>query len=70
MRKKLFCILPNLECCNFLISQLKNLCVSEKDICVVNNEDSSLEDLHKVTHLEKTELAYIKLGVTFSHYEI
>ncbi len=42
--------------CKFLISQLKN--IGEKDICVVNNEDSSLEDLHKVTQLEKTELGY------------
>jgi len=65
MRKKLFCILPNAEGCRFLVSQLKNIGVSEKDICVVNNEDSSLEDLHKVTQLEKTELAYgIKLGVS------
>lgn len=65
MHKKLFCILPNTECCKFLISQLKNIGVSEKDIRVVNNQDSSLEDLHKVTQLEKTELAHgIKLGIS------
>jgi LytS/YehU family sensor histidine kinase len=65
MRKKLFCILPNTEGCKFLISQLKNIGVSETDIRVVNNQDSSLEDLHKATQLQKTELAHgIKLGVS------
>lgn len=64
MRRKLYFMLPDVEHCKQLVSELQQIDVGEKDIHVIAREDIPLEGLHQASVLEKTELKHgLELGV-------
>jgi diguanylate cyclase (GGDEF)-like protein len=65
MRKRLYFMLPDVEHCKRLVAELREIGFTGRDIQVVAHNDIPLEDLHKASVLQTTELTYgLKLGVS------
>jgi len=63
MRRKLYFTLPDVEHCKQLVAELRESGVTERHIHVIARHDIPLDDLHKASALQKTELAYgLELG--------
>jgi hypothetical protein len=56
MQKKLYFMLPNLETCTQLVTQLKQAGLHEDQIHIVAREGMALERLPKASLLQKTEV--------------
>ena len=64
MHKRLYCMLPDVECCKQLVDELKQTGIREQHIFVIASHDAPLEGLQKASVLQKTELLYgIELGM-------
>lgn len=64
MRRKLYSMLPDVEHCKQLVTELKQAGLTDKEIHVVAREDVPLEGLHQASVLDKTELKHgVELGI-------
>ena len=65
MRRRLYSMLPDVEHCKQLVTELKQAGLRDKEIHVVAREDVPLEGLHQATVLDKTELKHgLELGAS------
>jgi len=58
MRRRLNFMLPDVEHCKQLVTELQKAGIPERNIHVVARDDIPLEGLHKASALQKTELAH------------
>jgi hypothetical protein len=63
MQRKVYFMLPDVEHCKQLVTELKNVGLTEHDIHVMARDDIPLEGLHRASALQQTELAHgLELG--------
>ncbi len=63
MRRKLYFLLPDVDHCKQLVTELRNVGIVERNIHVIAREGIPLKGLHKASILQKTELAHgLELG--------
>ncbi len=65
-KKRLYCLLPNIEYSEILINQLKKTGTTERDIYIVTGEKNTQSmNPHKFVKLQKTELTHgLILGIS------
>ncbi|MCP4408592.1 MAG: DUF1269 domain-containing protein [Gammaproteobacteria bacterium] len=64
MRRRLYCLLPDVAHCKHLVAALRNCGLSKRYIRVLARQDISLEGLPKAYLTQRSELAYgLKLGL-------
>jgi hypothetical protein len=64
MRRRLYFMVPNVETCKQLVSELQAVGITEHDIHFIARNDIPLDNLHKASMLQKTELTHgLELGI-------
>ncbi|MDM8565425.1 hypothetical protein QUF74_07205 [Candidatus Halobeggiatoa sp. HSG11] len=64
MQKRLYFMLPDVEHCRQLVTELLNVGIVERDINIIANDDVQLSGLHEASALQKTELSHgLELGI-------
>lgn len=64
MRKRLYFLVPDVAVCNQLVTELQTVGVTKHDIHFIARNDIPLDNLHKASMLQKTELTHgLELGI-------
>jgi len=65
MRRRLYFMLPDVEYCKQVVTELQTAGIDERYIHVIARNDIPLEGLHQASALQKTELAHgLELGAS------